>query len=231
MERSAGMNSAAAADSAGSPRKARKAGSVSLGTLLIRYGLLSILFPVMIHGMIKDGVTQWVPTYLSEQFALSASASAVITMVLPLLNLTGAYLARFAGRNHPDEEIRTSIVFFAAALVSILGMLFFGKYSVVLTVIFFGAATSSMMAADTLFINMIPLHFGPIGCVSTVSGFLNSMAYLGSAFSVFGIGVMVKKAGWPATISMWALLTAAALCVCVVCRKQKFSAIAPEKSV
>ena len=28
-----------------------------------------ILFPIMVHGMLKDGVTTWVPTYISEKFS------------------------------------------------------------------------------------------------------------------------------------------------------------------
>lgn len=63
--------------------------------LLLGSGLIGILFPVMIHGILKDGVTQWVPTYIYDSFPVSASFSVIVTMILPLINLSGAYLARF----------------------------------------------------------------------------------------------------------------------------------------
>lgn len=33
-------------------------------------GILMVLFPVIIHGMLKDGVTTWVPTYTQRPFLL-----------------------------------------------------------------------------------------------------------------------------------------------------------------
>ena len=73
-----------------------------------------------------------------------------------------------------------------------------------------------MMAVNTLFVNLLPLNYEKQGRVSTVSGFLNSVAYLGTAVSTFSIGVMVDHLGWGATVTSWILVTAAALIVCIV---------------
>lgn len=69
---------------------------------------------------------------------------------------------------------------------------------------------------------MLPLRFEQQGRVSTVSGFLNSMAYLGTAVSTFTIGVMVEKLGWNITIGSWVILTAVAWICCVIFRNKKF---------
>ena len=73
-----------------------------------------------------------------------------------------------------------------------------------------------MMAVNTLFVNMLALRFENVGRVSTVSGFLNSMAYLGTAISTFTIGVMVEKLGWNLTIGSWVAVTFVALLLCIV---------------
>ena len=177
----------------------------------------------MIHGVLKDGITQWVPTYIYYCFDVTSSFSVLVTMVLPFINLTGAYMAKYAGRKHPDEEIRTSIIFFGSALASLVLLLIFGKYQVFLAVILFAVITASMMAVNTLYVNMIPLHFEKQGRVAAVSGMLNSVAYLGSALSTFTIGIMVEKAGWMVTMSGWAGITAVALGICVVMKKRKFN--------
>lgn len=196
---------------------------VSLPALIVGSGLAGILLPVMIHGVLKDGITQWVPTYIYDCFDVTNSFSVLVTMILPLINLSGAYMARYADRKHPEEEIRTSVIFFGGALVSLLLLLLFGKYHVFLAVVLFAVITASMMAVNTLYVNMIPLHFEKQGRVAAVSGLLNSVAYIGSAVSTFTIGIMVEKAGWTVTMSSWAVITAVALGICLSMRKRKFS--------
>lgn len=48
---------------------------------------------VVLHGALKNGVTSWVPTMVQANFAASPALSAAVSMVLPLVNLTDAYLA------------------------------------------------------------------------------------------------------------------------------------------
>lgn len=198
------------------------AGGQSFGALLVGSGLIAIVFPVMIHGILKDGITQWVPTYIYNCFDVSASFSVIITMILPLINLSGAYLARFCSRRHPDQEVRTSALFFGVATAALVGLYLFGSKQVIVTALLFAVITASMMAVNTLYVNMIPLHFEASGRVSTVSGFLNSVAYLGSAVSTFTIGVMVEKAGWAVTIASWTAITGAAFVACIWMKKKKF---------
>lgn len=206
----------------------KSAGAVPFGKLLTSSGLLFILFPVLIHGMLKDGVTQWVPTYISDRYAVSASFSVILTMVLPLINLSGAYLARFAQKKNPDREMENSAVFFAVAAMALCGLLLLNGVSAVLSVLLFAVITSCMLAVNTLYVSMIPMHFEAALRVSTVSGFLNAVAYIGSAVSTFLIGVLVERGGWPVTMGSWILATVAALAVAVVLRKKCFGYSNPD---
>ena len=180
-----------------------------------------MLFPVVIHGMLNDGVTTWVPTYITETFLTSPSFSILMTTVLPVLNLTGAYAAKYIYGKCKEHEVQASAVFFVAATAALCGLWIGKGISIVLTVLLFAVTTAAMMAVNTLFVNMLPLRFEKMGRVSTVSGFLNSAAYLGTAVSTFTIGVMVEKMGWNVTIGSWVVLTAGALAVCVVFRKRE----------
>lgn len=189
--------------------------------LLFHCGLLAVLFPVVIHGMLKDGVTTWVPTYITETFLTSPSFSILVTTVLPILNLTGAYVAKYVYGKCKEHEVKAAALFFAAATAALCGLWVGKGVSILLTVLLFAVTTASMMAVNTLFVNMLPLRFERLGRVSTVSGFLNSAAYLGTAVSTFTIGVMVEKLGWNVTIGSWVVLTAGALVCCVVFRKRE----------
>lgn len=189
--------------------------------LLLHCGLFAVLFPVVIHGMLKDGVTTWVPTYITETFLTSPSFSILVTTVLPILNLTGAYAAKYVYGKCKEHEVKAVTLFFAVATAALCGLWAGKGVSIILTVLLFAVTTASMMAANTLFVNMLPLRFERQGRVSTVSGFLNSAAYLGTAVSTFTIGIMVEKLGWNVTIGSWVVLTAGALGCCVVFRKRE----------
>ena len=117
------------------------------------FGILMVLFPVIIHGMLKDGVTTWIPTYITETFLTSPAFSILVTTMLPI-------------------------------------------------------------------VNFFPLRYEAIGKVSTVSGFMNGMAYVGTAISTFTIGVLVEQKGWNVTIGSWVVMTFLALVVCVLGKKE-----------
>ena len=163
------------------------------------------------------------PTYIQEIFHTSSSFSILITTVLPIVNLTGAYAAQFMYQKFfQKQEIRTVAFFFVIATGALLGLWKFGDVSVVVTVVLLGIITASMMAVNTLVVNLLPLHFVKMGRAATVSGFLNSMAYLGTAISTFTIGIMVESSGWNRTIFGWFIMTAAAMVICFLLYKKKF---------
>lgn len=201
----------------------RKDNQVPFLSILTGSGILVILIPVIVHGVLKDGVTSWVPTYISETFFTSPALSILVTTVLPVINLTGAYAAQYLYRKWKKQETKTAACFFLAATVSLLCLWLFGSKSLLLTVILLSVITASMMAVNTIFVNLLPLRFERAGRVSTVSGFLNSMAYLGCAISTFTIGILVQNNGWENTILSWLVITFLALIICILFRNKKIA--------
>ena len=204
--------------------KTADTGSMPFGRLLTASGLLFLLIPVVVHGVLKDGVTSWVPTYISETFMASPTLSILVTTMLPVINLTGAYAAQFMYRRFfQKHEVKTASFFFLIATGALVLLWRFSAVNMFLTAGLLSVITASMMAVNTLFVNLLPLHFEKEGRVSTVSGFLNAMAYLGCAISTYGIGVLVQHVGWQVTIFGWLAMTAAALAVCFILRKRVFT--------
>ena len=87
-------------------------------------------------------------------------------------------------------------------------------------IVLFAMTTASMMGVNTIFVNFFPLRYEAIGKVSTVSGFINGMAYVGTAVSTFTIGVLVEQKGWNVTIGSWIVMTFLALVVCMLGKKE-----------
>ena len=168
---------------------------------------------------ILDGVTAWVPTYISERFAKSTSFSALVSVLLPLFNLTGAYLAQFAYKKAKENTLAGAAVFFAIAAAMLALMLTAGAESLIVTVLSFAVITSMMMAVNILLINLLPLQFEKAGRSATVSGALNAIAYAGSALASGLIGVLSSAYGWNVTVISWFAMMIVAGAVCVLCRK------------
>lgn len=192
----------------------------SFWKLLIHSEILFILVPTIIHGILKDGVTAWVPTYISESFDLAPSFSVLLTTVLPIINLSGAYIGWQVYRRTKKNLAKTNMFFFATAAISLFVLLRHGRASVFLTIILLAVITSSMMAINTLTISVYPLKFEKQQRVSSASGFLNAMAYIGSAFSTFAIGILVEYRGWHDTIMTWLAVAILASAICFLTIKK-----------
>ena len=81
-------------------------------------------------------------------------------------------------------------------------------HSAVLSLLLLGVTTTFMMGINTLLASMMPHYFVQFGVCSTVTGFLNSAVYLGSAASSYGNGAVVEHFGWDAIMYIW--------CICAV---------------
>ena len=65
----------------------RRKGSI----LRLMLTLAPVCLAACIHGLLKDGIMTWVPSFLQEGFGLPTAFSVALTMLLPLVNLSGVY--------------------------------------------------------------------------------------------------------------------------------------------
>ena len=79
--------------------------------------------------------------------------------------------------------------------------------SAVVSLLLLTVASTCMVGANIMLINLIPVHFGVIGRSSSVTGIMNCSAYIGSAVSSFGIGSVAQSFGWSSAIWVWVLFS------------------------
>lgn len=176
--------------------------------------LLVIALPTAIHGALKDGVTGWVPAFIGEQFSVSTDFSLMLTMLLPIVNVTGAYIAKWLNK-YLKNELLTCAVFFVLALAALSVLELFGGKSVYLSVVCLAIITNCMFAVNIMIITLIPLSFAKYGKTSTMTGILNASTYIGCGASMLSCGVILDKSGWSAVILMWTVMAAAAAAICI----------------
>jgi len=203
---------------ASEPEKDSKPASSQSGFIryLLGSGIFVLLLPVAIHGAIKDGVTAWIPTMLAQTFTVPAYTAVLAVSILPIFNLSGAYMAGFVLKRWIKNEILCAAFFFLTALMGIAGIILAGSINILLTVVFFSVITASILAVNVLMINLVPLRFHLMGRTATVSGMFNAAAYVGSATAAAGIGWIVSGFGWNVVMPCFAVLVIAAGIICVV---------------
>lgn len=196
------------------------AAKVPVGKLVILSALPLCLAGLMMQGMLKDGVTTWIPTFLEENFGLTAAASILCTTIVPIINLGGVYLGSWANRRFFKNEVLTAFVFFLTALGSLLLLTFYPLHSAVFSLLLLTVTTTFMMGINTVLASMMPSYYVQYGVCSTITGLLNGSAYVGSAFSSYGSGAVVQYFGWNTILYCWCICAAAGALFCSFCFKK-----------
>ncbi|WP_178669425.1 MFS transporter [uncultured Eubacterium sp.] len=178
--------------------------------VIISSGLLIIIMPSFLHGMMRDGITNWVPTMITEEYGVLPSFSVFLTIVLPIFNAFGAYIITPLYKRLGCNETKTAGICAIFAIIPMTLLLFIGKIPVIVSIILLALTTMSMYSLNYIIISRVPVRFAESGHTSSVTGILNSFAYIGCAVSSYGFGAISQKAGWNSVIVIWiisALLT------------------------
>lgn len=199
------------------PVQKNKGAKVSLGKLFIVSGAAVICVGILVQGMLKDGVTSWVPTLITEKYDVSASFSLLLSAIMPIINLSGAWIGtKLYEKVFRLNEAATSAFGFAMTLIPLTGIVFVGKYPIAICVILLALFTTIIAAMNHLLMTLIPVHFAKFGRASTVGGIFNCCTYIGSAISTYGFGAVSEKFGWTATVIFWIILGALGVAVCAI---------------
>ncbi|MDL2327268.1 MFS transporter [Ruminococcaceae bacterium OttesenSCG-928-A11] len=177
-------------------------------------GLLLAAAAAALNGMLKDGMTTWAPTFLSEKFSLDASVSTGLATLLPIVNLAGVYLAKYCNERVFANELKTSAAFYGVTLVAVLGIVWAGGRNVLLLLGLLAASTSAMVGVNTLLVGLLPLHFYRSNRVSAATGLLNSATYVGGAIASYLFAFTAERFGWSVNYAVWLALAAAGGMLC-----------------
>ncbi len=182
--------------------------------------LAFIMLSIMLQGSLRDGVTNWTPTYISEIFKLDSSISILTGVVLPVFSLLSFTFVSFINRRFIKNELTCAGVTFGVGAVSAVLLLLIGSSNVAVSLLLLALLVGSMHGVNLILVCMIPAHFAKFGKVSFISGLINSCTYAGAAISTYGIAVFTDVFGWNKTILLWSVVAALGALVCVALSKQ-----------
>ncbi len=176
--------------------------------------MLAVMLIIILQGSLRDGVTTWMPTYISDTYNLSSVISILTGVVLPIFSVACFNItAKLYRKSFKNPVFCGGIIFGVGALSAAALCLFTGR-NAVLSVVFSALLTGAMHGVNLMFIGMLPPFFKKRGNVSTVSGVLNSCTYIGSAISTYGIAVLSENCGWSITLFAWLIIAVLGTTLC-----------------
>lgn len=175
-----------------------------------------IVLGVICQGMLRDGVTSWMPTYLAEVFDLGNSVSIFCTVALAVFSIICFYIVGAIYKKRFKNEVACGGAVFATAAVSAALLFAFFDGGAVVAIFSMAMITGCMHGVNLMLITHVPKRFKRYGNISTVSGALNACTYIGSAISTYGIALLSEIIGWRNTVGVWFIIALAGTVNCLI---------------
>lgn len=173
-----------------------------------------IMLAIILQGMLRDGVTTWMPSYISETFHLSSKTAILSGVILPLFSILTYQITSLIYRKVLHNELLLAALIFFVGFMAAMLLFLTKSASVWLSVLFSALLTGCMHGVNLILICMTPPYFKRFGRISFMSGLLNFCTYAGSAISTFGVAVFSDAFGWNSTVFLWALIALGGAVVC-----------------
>jgi len=178
--------------------------------------IILIVCGIIFQGMLRDGVTNWMPTYLAEVFDFGNQTSIFITVSLAIFSILTFGVADGLYRRFFKNEITCGGVIFAAAVLSAVVMALFFGAGAWLAVLMMAMITGCMHGVNLMLITHVPKRFKKYGNISTVSGALNACTYIGAAIATYGVAKLSEIVGWRNTVGVWAIIGVLGTACCFI---------------
>lgn len=180
--------------------------------LFLSAGLLLVLPADAIHGAIKEGITTWVPTMITETYSTPVAFSVFISIILPIVNLSGNYIVTpLYNKVFKKDELKTGAFILGFVLIPFAFLIFMKHLPIVLSVVLLAIGTTAMHTFNYMIITLVPMQFAKYGKTATVTGIMNATAYIGCAAATYGFGIISDNIGWNGTVIVWIVIDIIAL--------------------
>jgi len=203
---------------------APKERSESLWRIILSSGLLFVFIMTASVGFLRDGIEEWMSTYLYDTFALRADTSTLSNILMPIF---GLICVRFAAVLHLriiKDEIREVTVLMSTCAAATLLLAIFHALHPAFSLVMIVLSVGCIHAANTSLTCYLPARFVKSGKVSTVSGLVNAFTYVGSTLATSAVPALAKATSWQVSILSWCAVGTVCLaaCVLIVQRWRKF---------
>ncbi len=180
--------------------------------------VLAIMLGIILQGILRDGVTTWMPSYIAETYHISNEISILTGIALPIFSMLAFQMTEKIHRKKLTHPMICSSVIFGVGAISACSLYLLSSANAALSVLFSALLTGCMHGVNFLLIGIMPPLLAKKENVSAMSGFLNSGTYIGSAISAYLIPFITEQsASWSTSLFMWFIIAALGTVTCLSC--------------
>lgn len=190
---------------------------------LIKNGFIAMTAATMLNGVIRNAVSFWIPTFISERFGFSSAASAAISSILPFVNLGGTLLSVLIAKKLNNDEKKTMSLLFAFSTVMFAGMFVLDGRGIILNIAALFAASAAMTGACNMIFSFYILNFAHTGKISGITGFLDFSSYTSASVVSILFSSLITNFGWNFIVGIWAVTTLLGIVFTQLAKKQDSS--------
>ncbi len=210
-----GLESSSSCDHGGSVGYGEGMSKTSFSRMVLETRLWLVALTCIAQGVVKDGISLWAPTFLSDTQNLSQERVALFSLAIPMMSLIGIFGAGWLIKIFRSNEIKAIAILISGAAFTSLLLYFFLGAGAYFTVLLLSATVALMYGANTILLTIIPLNFEKYNRVSAVAGFLDFFSYMGAAAAGVVTGVIIDHLGWEYVILCWVVLAVLGI-VCIL---------------
>lgn len=184
--------------------------------LMIASGVIIMFIPTAAMSIIKDGITTWTPTIITEQFMTKPEFASLVSSLIPLISLFGAVLSKLFMEKLLHDELKSSALMFALAGLMFILLFLVGSLNIFVMLVLLALVIALMLGVNTMVISLVPLRFGKYGCSATMTGIMNSIAATSCGVSTYIAGLISKIYSWDVVFGVFLGLCAVGLVLSLV---------------
>lgn len=196
----------------------KKENTLSFKKLLLS-GFIFIALAIVAQGALRDGITDWVPTFIINTFSLESSSAILKSVLIPVFGVISIKLVGVINGNFVKDEVKAGGITFAAGFLGCLLLMFIYKENQYVTLILAALITGFMHGVNYFLICIVPARFEKYNAVSTMSGIINSLTYVGSAAATYGFGAISDNFGWNTVLVSWIIVAVIGTVCCFIAVK------------
>lgn len=179
--------------------------------------MILIMLGIIFQGMLRDGVNDWVPSFLSESFGISEEDAIFATVIPAIFSMISFYVFDLLHRKVFKNEVFCAAVIFGGSMAFAIVLFVLQTFiqSPVISLLLVALIIACMHGINLMLISVVPKRFAKSGKVATFSGLFNSCTYIGAAIALPVFARIAEVFGWGITILSWGGVALLGLTVCL----------------
>ena len=176
---------------------------VAFGKYLLVTHMPILLVMAVCLGIIREGISSWLPTLLKQSKAFPDSVVWLVPLIIPIVSLLGLLaIQKVIRRMNSDTGKALIRIFPVLGVLSALLCLLSGVHIwyVLMIMVLLMAVTQG---TTQIFSSLVPFQLASWGHVSKTAGILDFSIYCGAAVSTSVIGMLLDKYSWNAVYLFW----------------------------